>query len=178
MLTRNFYQYLGALFARAGNSAIIKATLTKHDGTTAQHSFSKTTSVPYALLGAMVHPSSTNIPSAGTWKGTWFGTGSTPATVDDYMLESPIKDGSLTFNNATAITVADNSDHLLCGITYSVTNTGETDQAVSEIGVFSCDTDSGTTITLLDHTVLAEPIVIRAKQTVPITYEIKFPYGT
>lgn len=178
MLTKNFYEYISTFLKRSGADESHAANLTIFDGTKVTHALGKTTIMPYSLLGGMVHPQCVPIGSEDFWYGTWFGTGTTPATADDYTLESPITDGTLSFHNAATVSGVANSDHYRYSMTYDVTNTGSEDITVSEIGLFSLNASSGLWQSLLDHTVLETPITVPAGQTVPINYTIKLPYGT
>ena len=177
MLTKNFYEYLGAFFRRTGADVEYRAQLTKFDGEKISHNISMSSALPFSLLGSMVHPKCVPIGSEQYWYGTWFGTGTKPATPDDYTLESPITDGSLSFYNASSVSTVSNEDHFLMSVTYDITNTSQEAIALSEFGGFSINLSKGIWQCLLDHTVLENPIVIPAGQTVPVNYAIKFPYG-
>ena len=179
MLTKNFYAVLAGLLRRR-DALTYSVSIVNCTGTTQTTDSFFTQTVPYSLLGAITNGKSWKDGSKhGNWYGTFFGTGRTPATVDDYVLESPITSTEITHSSpgTTGLHVSLNADHMLLSATHKVTNNTAQDLEIYEIGLYGCLTSGSDLPFLLDHTVLDEPIIVPAGQTVPIDYEIKFPYG-
>lgn len=116
--------------------------------------------------------------------GVYFGTGSTPATVSDYKLESPITSGLNIINTGSTL-----EEHIKDGVwtlmaNYSVQNTTESELNIYEIGLFSriCSSTDDEMFSsvdvlypiLVERTVLDEPITIPAGQTKLVTYKLTF----
>ena len=160
---------MGSVFKIALNSKP-KFQLTAYDGTALSKELE---TLPHTLLGGMTKPKS--IPVAKGSYGTFFGTGTTPAMVDDIKMQSPIDDSTLSFSNASAITASVGPDHMRMSINYDVTNNGTNDVAISEIGVFGTLVSSDPPF-MLDHTVLETPIIIPAGDTKPIAYAVIINY--
>lgn len=173
MLTRNYWQFFNSMMGRLNGSSPT-LTLTLPDGTTLSDTVFGATAKPFTLLGAICMPySNTNY---GKSYGTWYGKGRTPATIEDYKLEEPITDGSITITGGkNAYTTAINGDHVCVAAAHLVTNNTGADITVTEIGSFGCFTSGGKPI-MMDHTVLETPIIIPARNTITIEYVIKFPF--
>lgn len=109
--------------------------------------------------------------SGGAYSYIVVGSGTTPATVDDYKLESQITSG---LTGTSAITVDEDND---ATYTLTLTNTSDADITIGEIGIFaSCfvnNTSSGTDCVLMERTVLDAPITIPAGGIGVIDYAIK-----
>ena len=104
-----------------------------------------------------------------------FGSGTTPATVNDYKLESQI-DSDITVANPSAVTTEQTDSYILWTATFGVSASVET--TISEIGLISkAHIANGNAATLVDRTVLDTPITIPAGQSKQITYTIRFNYG-
>lgn len=113
-------------------------------------------------------------------EGVIFGTGTTPATPDDYNLESIITDGFSCAQGDVSITR--NADCMGVVVTHGITNTGSEPLSISEVGtlgkVFKGTSTSNMAVVLLDHTVLEEPIVINPGDSKQVTYTIRMNYPT
>lgn len=107
--------------------------------------------------------------------GLYFGSGTTPATKEDYTLESPITSG---------LSIVNGDFHIENGVSgqysisrdYVVTNTSENDITISEIGCFG-GWPLGTSEyhqVLWERTVLSSPITIPAGESKAVTYKITF----
>ena len=104
-----------------------------------------------------------------------FGNGTSPATVNDYKLESQI-DSDITVANPSAVTTEQTDSYISWTVTFGVSASVE--KTISEIGLISeVYTPSGNITTLVDRTVLDTPITIPAGQSKQITYTIRFNYG-
>ena len=176
MLTRNFWTLFAALGGQVTTTAKT-VNLTKIDGTIYSCSFSSSSRIPYAFLGGVCVPNGLSS-NYGSWNGTWYGRGRTPATVDDYTLEDPIFDNAITgASGLTALVATVGDGYAQISATQSLTNNTDEEIAVGEVGCFGQISSSGSGI-LMDRTVLEEPIVIPPKGTVAFEYVIKFPFGT
>lgn len=175
MLTKNFWSIFSAVMSRYEANSYY-APVVYADGTEGSEPLLTSSSKPSTVLGAMVLPRSDS--NYGSSIGTWYGRGTTPATVDDYALEAPITDDSLTgtCGGISALLKTAGADHYRISITHQVTNTTAQEITISEVGCFG-QLSSGGKAVLLDHTVLETPITIPAKETISLEYVIKFPYG-
>ncbi len=173
MLTNNYWKLFGATMGKiAGSSESV--TLIGYDGTACSGT-AISTAEPYTLLGGISQSYSQYY---GSYYGVFWGRGTTPPTIDDYALESPIIDDSLaTVGSLSTLIKTDNGDHYRITAVHQVTNKTNNDITITEAGIFG-NWKSGGKVFLLDHTILETPVVIPARKTVPIEYAIKFPYGT
>ncbi len=175
MLTKNFYYALSGYIRRVGAKGYTANGFVDADGTALGSVDCGTTTKPASVLGAM---SVANTNYYKTGEGVVFGTGTTPPTVHDYEMDSPITGSdviSVTTPGESGVYVTIDDVCMRVSTTYDVTNLTEQELAISEIGLFGLYRTSDPL--LYDHTVLDEPIIVPAGQTMPITYEIKFPYG-
>lgn len=106
--------------------------------------------------------------------GVYFGTGSTPATWNDYTLESPITSG-LTISSGGRLP-EQSGDAYSYLVTYTLYNTTDADINIYEVGLFSpvSYSDSKHYLALMERTVLTEPITIPAGESKLVTYKITF----
>ena len=162
MLTKNFYALMRIALGKT------KSTVTDTGNITNTPSYNS--SSWYGVFPAMCVYKNSNSDQYVS-----FGNGATPATVNDYKLESEISTGiSVTYQNT--VTTEQTDSHILWTATFGVTASVET--TISEIGLFSkVYTPSGYFYTLVDHTVLDTPITIPAGESKQITYTIRFNYG-
>lgn len=175
MLTKNFFQYLGAQLERFDSETHEwVAHLVNYNGLPFEKAYKYNTASPRAWLGSMTNPQATSL---GT-HGTWFGKGTTPPTPDDYTMEDPYVNGELSVQCASVVTATHTEESYSISMVYNVTNTTSEDLTISEIGVFGFHIITGGYYCLLDHTILENPVVVPAKRTVAMEYVIKFPYGT
>lgn len=174
MLTKNFWTIFTGFAGRiSGSTKLI--TMTKIDGSAYSDTIFGTAAKPYTLLGAICLPECST--KYGTWYGTWYGRGRTPATADDYTLEDPITDGSLTgASGSSALITTVANGYMQISAPHSVTNNTNEEITIGEVGCFGMTYSNGSGV-LLDRTVLDEPITIPAKGTVAFEYVIKFPFG-
>ena len=108
--------------------------------------------------------------------GVFFGSGSTPATKNDYKLESPITSGlSIASPNSLSW---DNSieGRYICSASFTIQNTTDADINIYEIGLFTpiLSTSSSYYSVLMERTVLTEPITITAGGTRIVNYKLTF----
>lgn len=95
--------------------------------------------------------------------GVYFGTGTTPATLADIKMGSPIESG-LTITNPTRYVFSDNgTGKWTYSASYVLTNTTAEDLHIYEIGIVTpIGANSQYFPTLMEHTVLTEPITVPA----------------
>lgn len=171
MLTRNFYNNVMAYLT---GKTILNGTL----GVDGTYSNTVPQAAGYKFMSAFQYMSSSNGST-----GTYFGTGTTPSTIDDYKVESWL-------NTSTQITVTNPSDFsfsveagaLVASATFGVTNKTSAAIPVSEICyvamLYTGTSSSSTKPALVDRTVLEEPIVINPGESKQLTYTIRMNYPT
>ncbi len=184
MLTKNFYNMLAQTFRRFKSST---PTLTVIDYTGTEQAMPLFVTSPYfpdTMLGALCFGSAR---WHGIWFGTYFGTGKTPATVNDIVMESPISIDSndealadilVQSPGIEGLSVVVNDDYTQLAATHYLTNQTSKPIELTEVGLYGkFKNENSIKPFLLDHTVLQEPITLPPGVTVPVTYEIKFPYS-
>lgn len=174
MLTKNFWQLASQLLGRY-NGNTRQVPLINTAGTTASETPFSSTSKPYSMLGSVCLPQVTNY---GVAHGVYYGKGRTPATMNDYKMEDPILDGTLGVSEGGtgALNIAVNADHLRISGVHQLTNQTDEDIYIWEVGLHILFAMGGKAY-MLEHTVLEEPIVVPAGNTISTEYVIKFPYG-
>lgn len=107
--------------------------------------------------------------------GIYFGTGATPATRDDYTLESVITTGLQNVYHTVSIVKEADGRYSVCG-QYTLKNISDEPINIYEIGCFvSINTSSSAKAPiLLERTVLGIPITIGHGDTKLITYKLTF----
>ena len=169
MLTKNFYAYINLYLINPKDTQKF-ITTTGGESSNNATQISKANMPP---LSSMASYSANN-----NYAGVCFGTGTTPADINDYNIEAPITTG-LTVATPSKTTQNETDNYKEYTGTYGVTNTTSSDITITEIGlkglVYS-DNSSSTAI-LVDRTVLDTPITIPAGQSKQITYTIRFNYG-
>ena len=166
MLTKNFYS---CLRARLGETTTVPVTETdgnfRSDGAFEKYA-------PVLPFAAMNQYSSND-----TSVGTCFGSGNTPATVDDYHLEQRIDSGISVVAQTKALCTSTET-YIEYSATFGVGNTSNADKTIAEVGlIISGSRADYSTRLLVDRTVLDTPITIPAGQSKQITYTIRFNYG-
>ena len=163
MLTKNFYALMRTALGKTSS------TITNIENTTGTVSMSSSTSNWYGVFSSM------NYYETNGTQYVRFGSGTTPATVNDYKLESLI-DSGITVAQPSKVTTEQTDSYILWTVTFGVSASAEI--TISEIGLISkARLPSGETNTLVDRTVLDTPITIPAGQSKQITYTIRFNYG-
>lgn len=176
MLTKNFYSYMRKKFCAATNGSSVYGKFTNLSGVVEEKQSSKDDAGPIQNMNICNAKAAEGV-------GVYFGSGTTPATPDDYKLENPIATGlSVVAPAGVSFTRGDGYDEY--SVTFGVT--ASADQVIiTEIGLKSCSYTyiaSGTqantyNYALFDRTVLDEPITIPAGQSKQVTYTIRFNYG-
>lgn len=112
--------------------------------------------------------------------GAIIGTGTTPATIDDYKLAG---DMITTFTYSKTIKITHDDDKSTITALYTITNTGNAAFTIGEIGLIAACYSSGNTAAyrcLVERTVLDSPVTIEAGGVGQVTYtiEINMPVAT
>lgn len=116
--------------------------------------------------------------------GIAIGSGDTPATEDDYTLDSVITSG-FSASNPTYSTVLDTeSGEYTARLQFTINNTGSEDLVIKEICLYrvwnysatiGATANLGNKPVMVDRTVLDEPVVIAAGTPGIINYDFKYP---
>ena len=117
-------------------------------------------------------------PTLSRSNGLIFGTGSTPATENNYSLENQITTG-LTFTSGSVNFFQVSDGKYLAKVSHILTNTSGSEINIYEIGVvgqcyLGTGSGSSTIDVLFERTVLTEPITIQPGESKLVTYEIAF----
>lgn len=165
MITKNWYNYFKS--AR-GNTVVTKGAMTT-DGAAVNcgYSTSQVSVMMEALL--MKH---TSVVYKTTASGIVLGSGSTPPTVSDYMLDSQITSGL----HCSVTTVYNQDGNVTRTIT--ATNTSENDITIAEIGhqcqIYTGDNStSNSKYVLMDRSLLQAPVTIPVGAVGVISYTVK-----
>lgn len=147
-------------------------------------------SIVYDIGGAMNNPRCQEISTSNTLNysvakvnnmGVYFGTGSTPASLTDYTLESPITKGLAFAGGIEKVPAYKNGKGEVIA-SYIVTNTSDAEISIWEIGCFVPTQDGSNTssyaMIMLERTVLTEPITIPAGEAKMVTYKVVFNHTT
>ena len=165
MLTKNFYSYMRAAFSAAGK----EVTFVKTDGTTANLRYSNS-HTPFDVMNKW----SVN----NTGYGVSFGTGTTPATVSDYCLESILGDTQISVVAPSKVSYSRGDTFDEYSVSFGATNKTSDAITISEVGLtVGASNGSYNYTVLVDRTVLDTPVTIPAHQTKHIAYTIRFNYG-
>lgn len=107
------------------------------------------------------------------------GSGTTPATFNDYNLESHITSGFSASYSQISKTFTE--EGAVWSVIHTITNTSSSPLTVGEIGCFAGikTTSSGSyNAVMIDRTVLDTPVTIPVNGVAQITYTITFTYPT
>ena len=167
MLTKNFYAYIRADFSEKSTAA----TFTKPDGSKIAVILSSDYP-PFKVMNSWA--------KIITGTGVSFGTGTTPATASDYVLESILGNDKINVSTPSSISFSRYDTYEEYTVTFGVTNITAEAITISEMGLTAMpySPNSGDNCyALVDRTVLDTPITIPAGQSKQITYTIRFNYG-
>lgn len=163
MVTRNWYNS----FKGNNGCGTIPDGLKTIDGVTRNAARSTSSNIGDVAFYAssVVFDNSTN--------GIVLGSGTTPATVDDYKLESQIRSGLA----CSLVTTGDDDNNAVYTIT--ATNTTSEDIVIGEVGIYARGfyaSGNSSVLILTERTVLEAPITIEPGGVGQVTYSIKLPY--
>ena len=164
MLIKNFYSYMRAAFSAAGK----EIPFVKTDGTTANLRYSNSYA-PFAVMNKW------SVNNNGF--GVSFGTGTTPATMSDYSIESCLNSTKINVSTPSAVSYSRGDTFDEYSVSFGVTNITAEAITISEVGL-TVGVTSGTPeyMVLVDRTVLDAPVTIPAHETKHIAYTIRFNY--
>lgn len=172
MVTQNFINFSKALLFSYADNSLAAVPITDTSNNT-----------KYVCPTKSRYPGAITVgyTTSSTGTGIMFGTGTTPATLTDYKLESQITSGISAAYSGNASVDSDGNLHK--SAFYTITNTSSDDITISEIGYAerlsgsSTIGDSGISSTsiscLFDRTLLTNPITIPAGEAGVIKYDIK-----
>lgn len=202
MFTRNYWMVIAADFTNKRNEVLgggaTKPKLITVSGAQGGNSYSSTQyGSVFNPIGQSIHnflryvktvdvsqnlESSTITSNPISSYGLIFGSGNTPATIDDYKLS-----GDAIQNISTSYT--DNSTYeedgsaSVASYTYTITNNNDTDITIGEVGLFSGATWNVKSYSIYTHhyymyerTALETPITIPAGGVGQVTYTIRMEY--
>ena len=173
MITRNFKNILETMLARtsgAYGALPIKGT-TGSTGYT--NPGANTTPFPYSV-------GTTSLALSATGTGIVVGSGNTPATEDDFMLDNLITSG---LSGSTVVTKQIDNGKLYLVLDVTLTNTSANDITIKEIGYVQSHqyvTSQGGTVLannfpfLMERTVLISPVTIPAGEFATIRYKMGY----
>lgn len=188
MFTNNYIAYRAMMFCHATYSSTnypYRLSLYDTYGTERGHNSSYKIDLQYSVYGDIGYwltrakcttfPEGEKSSNTGTG-GVFFGSGSTPASKDDFRLESPITSGlSIVNQDDLTVTNIDGGKYEISA-QYIVTNNTEAEINIYEIGVVSaCGSETNKFYPfLMERTVLSVPIVIAPGEVKVVTYKITF----
>ena len=169
MLTKNFYSFIRAALSTPNSTS---ADFTKTDGTTTSILFNNGYP-PFRIM---------NVWAKGISQyGVSFGTGTTPATVSDYFLESILTDTQISVSTPSEVNFSRYDTYEEYTVTFGITNRTAEAISISEVGLtanpYRPSSGSNYVFAMVDRTVLDTPVTIPAGQSKQITYTIRFNYG-
>ena len=163
MFTRNFYAKYHAFLAQT----VLSGALTDITGATKDCGYYGGVEVTRYL------PYFANL-DFSTTSGYVVGSGTKPATLDDYKLESRIMSGL----NSICSVAPDENNNPCC--VYTITNVSDGPITIGEIGIYSTGYtrigNSSPCTILIERTVLETPITIEPGGVGQITYTIRMNY--
>ena len=164
MLTKNFYSYMNVAFSAAGKTV----PFVKPDGTTENLRYSNSYT-PFAVMNKW---SANN-----NGYGVSFGTGTTPATVSDYSLESSLNGTKIRVSYPNSVSDSRDATFDMYSVSFGITNITDEAITISEVGLIIGATSGTSNYTVLvDRTVLDAPVTIPPHETKHIAYTIRFNY--
>ena len=164
MLTKNFYSFMRLVFQKAAS------TFTLTDGSMSTIKSTTNSQPPFEIMK--------NWANAVSATGVSFGTGTTPATVSDYFLESILTTTEISVSTPSAVSFSQFDTYEEYSVTFGVTNKTAEAITISEVGLTAVPYSYSTaSYVLVDRTILDTPITISAGQSKQITYTIRFNYG-
>lgn len=177
MFTLNYQNYMYNMFVGLGTANNYVENLWGKDyvgldGATVKAYTGSASFVSSAGFGkAMLYPRFKAI----SGMGIYFGTGPTPAKVDDVTLESPITGGLEKVHSAVSFVKEVDGRYSVCG-QYTLKNTSGEPINIYEIGVVVdiYTSSSEKKPVLMERSVLSVPITIGYNETKTVTYKLTF----
>ena len=166
MLTKNFYSYMRAVLKKTS------AKFTKTDGTTETLTLNNDFP-PFVIMQDWT--------TSVDYGGVSFGTGTTPADISDYYLESILGSEKISVASPSAVSFSQFDTYEEHSVTFGITNKTAEAITISEVGLaavpyYKSSSPAVRKCALVDRTVLDTPVTIPAGQSKQITYTIRFNY--
>lgn len=175
MFTKNYHKAYGAVLTRSNisvsNVAGASQTLTHSDAASIlRYMNDNTQNYTYPSLHRMAT-------SLGKYGGAIIGTGRAAPTADDIALSGTM---ITTFSASATVTSTIDESGVELSAAYLITNTGDTDFTIGEIGLISASTNSAnqTYKILWERSTLDAPVTIPAGGIGQVTYTIRMNYPT
>lgn len=183
MFTKNFYYGLRSTMSAGDRPLSTELTGLKNLSGALPNTI---TSIPTWAAGISTSSASVEYPSIYFLQtsltssgGAIIGTGTTPATIDDYKLAG---DMITTFTYSKTVTITHDDEKTTITALYTITNTGNAAFTIGEIGLMAGSYASTNTSyrCLVERTVLDSPVTIEAGGVGQVTYtiEINMPVAT
>lgn len=176
MITKNWYKMIATLIL--GKKGVSwSADILNTDGVSKPHYFNTSNSYFYDTY-SFEQMLSTIKTSYTDGLGVCFGTGNTPATLDDYKLSGDI---ITTLSGPCAISRGIDADGAYITARYTLNNNGNSSVTVSEIAALTyiwTTNSSNRAYPMIDRTVLDTPVTIPAGGVGQVVYTITFNYPT
>lgn len=173
MITKNFKMLIVSLLQASGANTECYLPIKTVSNSTA-YIGGKYSNFPYAV--------SKTVRYSNNSAGIIVGAGNTPATENDYCLESQITSG-LSASSVTSTYGLDANGNYYMIMLFTLTNTTGSDITIKEVGyvqaVSSASSEGGTpsssgsSSVLLDRTVLEQPVTVPANDSAAIKYILK-----
>lgn len=114
--------------------------------------------------------------ASSVYPGVYFGRGSTPANASDYKLEDVITSGLSVSSSGDVMFMKEGEGRYTATVMFILTNTSGEEQNIYEVGIFSpiCRYTKEYFLTLMERTVLTEPITLAAGQSKLVTIRLVF----
>lgn len=139
-----------------------------------------TTNFKHQMTKVLLVPSINSDTSSanGAKNGVLFGDNATPARYEDTkLLGNLFTNGSVSY--AQSVNETEDGKYVELTTVYTITNTGDSDFTVAEVGIVSGGNYANFSRTyLMDRTVLDEPVTIPAGGVGVVTYTIRLNYPT
>lgn len=179
MFTQNFQNYMYNMFfglknANGSTGGLFGKNYIDIHGEEKRAYYSSDSSGYLSFGGAMLTPRVQNVGALGVY----FGTDSTPATLQDYTLKNPITSGLTVAYKSVSVVKEEEGRYSVCG-QYTMQNTSSEPIIIHEIGVVTSfyTSSSATASMLAERTVLGEPITIGPGKAKTVTYKLTFNQG-
>lgn len=133
------------------------------------------------IIGETMTFAAGSVPTSSS--GFYVGSGSTPATENDWQLEHPLLDNKLKANYTTSYTINSGQTVMYVNYDYVITNLTQDEITIRELGRFAAvytNTTKGDSVgntkkvVLVDRTVLETPVVIPAGEAATVRYQFAY----
>ena len=175
MFTRNWYKLLAVKMSNSSYDGGFQ----NYSGGTQTHGNTNSLNIAIGSAGSDVYsPSLHNLRTSLGYGGVILGTGSTPATVDDYRLSGNLIN---TVSASRSVTSKMTESGITFEALYTITNAGDTAITIGEIGLVAnqyTNSANANYTALLERTVLDTPITIEPGGVGQVTYTITMNFPT